>query len=115
MHGSTRNELENLLSGSANARALEQHLTSCRECAGEVAAMRSQHNLFRSLEPREEVELKKRLDFTPASCSALKNAKIPSGPSSFILPSANASRLLRSRSPCFSARTWWPRKNSTGI
>ena len=56
MHGSTRNELESLLNGSANAGALEQHLTSCRECAGEVAAMRSHHDLFRSLKPKEEIE-----------------------------------------------------------
>jgi anti-sigma factor RsiW len=56
MHGSIRNELESLLKGNACAGTVKQHLTSCRECAGEVAAMRAQNGLFRSLEPTVEIE-----------------------------------------------------------
>ena len=56
MHGSIRNELESLLEGKADRGAVKQHISSCSECAGEVAAMRTQSDLFRSLKPGEEVE-----------------------------------------------------------
>jgi anti-sigma factor RsiW len=56
MHGSIRNELECLLDGNPSAGVLKQHLTSCGECAGEVAAMQAQNGLFRSLKPSEELE-----------------------------------------------------------
>jgi hypothetical protein len=56
MHGSIRNELESLLENKAAADVLKQHVASCGECAGEVAAMRAQNNLFHSLKSAEEVE-----------------------------------------------------------
>ena len=56
MHGSIRNELESLLEGTANPGHVKQHLTSCGECAGELAAMRDQNDLLRSWKAREEVE-----------------------------------------------------------
>jgi len=56
MHGSIRNELERLLVGKANPSGVKQHLTSCGNCAGEVAAMRAQNDLFRSLRAGGEIE-----------------------------------------------------------
>jgi hypothetical protein len=56
MHGSIRTELESLLEGNGDAASLTQHLTSCSECAGEVAAMQTQNNLFRPLKSSEDVE-----------------------------------------------------------
>ena len=56
MHGSIRNELESFLEGNADAAALRRHLTSCGECANEVAAMRTQNSLWRSLKSNEDFE-----------------------------------------------------------
>jgi predicted anti-sigma-YlaC factor YlaD len=56
MHGSIRNELENLLKSNADATPVIQHLADCDECKGELAAMRSQNKLFRSLKSNEDVE-----------------------------------------------------------
>ncbi len=56
MHGSIRNELESFLDGRADAGELQKHLSSCRECDGEVSAIRAQNNLFRSLRSNEEIE-----------------------------------------------------------
>jgi len=56
MHGSIRDELENLLEGKADASEVKQHLASCGACATEVAAMQDQNNLFRSLQAGDEAE-----------------------------------------------------------
>jgi hypothetical protein len=56
MHGSIRNELESLLEGKADAATVKQHLTSCGECADEVASMRAQNVLLRSWKTGEEIE-----------------------------------------------------------
>jgi hypothetical protein len=55
MHGSIRSELESLLAGNASADAVK-HLASCGECAGEMAAIGAQNDLFRSLKSNEEIE-----------------------------------------------------------
>ena len=56
MHGSIRNKLESLLEGKANVAEVQQHLIRCAECSGEVADMRTQKDLFRTLKPTEELE-----------------------------------------------------------
>jgi predicted anti-sigma-YlaC factor YlaD len=56
MHGSIRNDLERYLEGKGDAVPVSQHLASCRECAGDVTAMRAQNKLFRSLKSEEEFE-----------------------------------------------------------
>lgn len=56
MHGSIRNKLESLLEGKANVAEVQQHLIRCAECSGEVAGMRTQKDLFRTLKPTEELE-----------------------------------------------------------
>jgi anti-sigma factor RsiW len=58
MHGSIRNELENLLEVRTDAGEVKQHLSSCGECATEVAAMRDQNSRLRSLRTGEDVEPK---------------------------------------------------------
>jgi len=56
MHGSIRNDLENLLEGKARRNQVSQHLASCHECADELALLEDQKALFRSLRVAEEVE-----------------------------------------------------------
>jgi hypothetical protein len=57
MHGSIRNDLESYLEGAGvSTPPSQQHLSSCRECARDIAAMRAQNNLFRSLKSEEEFE-----------------------------------------------------------
>ncbi len=57
MHGSIRNELEGYLEGKGRtAPPSQQHLSSCSECACDIAVMRAQNNLFRSLKSEEEFE-----------------------------------------------------------
>lgn len=56
MHESIRNNLESLLDGSPSAGEVRKHLASCGDCAGTIAAMRSQTTLLRSLRPAEEFE-----------------------------------------------------------
>jgi hypothetical protein len=56
MHGSIRNELENLLADCASAGEVKQHLKACDACATELGGMRRQTQLFRSLRAGEDVE-----------------------------------------------------------
>jgi anti-sigma factor RsiW len=59
MHGPIRDRLEELLAaeGSArNARGLQQHLSSCKECSSELEAMRAQAELLHAWRAPEEVE-----------------------------------------------------------
>ena len=59
MHGSIRDRLEDLLraeSSVGSQKALSEHLSSCDECAGELAAMKSQAAMLKRLRPPEEVE-----------------------------------------------------------
>ena len=64
MHGSIRDGLEDLLSGKrstvksqeAEAQGLRDHLRSCEECSGEVAAMQAHCALLRELRAPEETD-----------------------------------------------------------
>ena len=52
MHRGVRDKLEEILAG-AGELAEERHLGECEECRAEVAAMREQRELLRSLRARE--------------------------------------------------------------
>lgn len=54
MHRSIRDNLEEVLAGSQAGGAIREHLTNCRECGGEVEAMREQARLLRSLRAETE-------------------------------------------------------------
>src|SRR5580698_3274311 len=56
MHRSIRDHLEEVLAGSRDggSRELEEHLTNCEECSGEVKAMREQVLLLRDLRAEAE-------------------------------------------------------------
>ena len=56
MHGPIRDRLEVLLNEGAPQDDLAGHLTSCAECATELAGMREQSTLLRNLRVTEEVE-----------------------------------------------------------
>lgn len=59
MHGSIRDRLEDLLSAEGSAvrdRGLIKHLSSCRECSSDLAAMQAQSDALRALRAPEEVE-----------------------------------------------------------
>lgn len=48
MHRGVRNKLEEILAGTGGALC-ERHLSECEECSAEIAAMREQRGLLRSL------------------------------------------------------------------
>ncbi len=48
MHRGVRNKIEEILAGRGDALC-ERHLSECEDCRTEVAAMREQRNLLRSL------------------------------------------------------------------
>lgn len=48
MHRGVRDKLEEILAGTGDALC-ERHLSECEECSAEVAAMREQRGLLRSL------------------------------------------------------------------
>ena len=50
MHRGVRDKLEEILAGTGGALC-ERHLSECEECSAEVAAMREQRGLLRSLRP----------------------------------------------------------------
>ncbi len=57
MHGSIRDRLEDLLRAeSARNRGVSEHLASCAECSAELAAMKAQADMVKTLRPPEEVE-----------------------------------------------------------
>jgi anti-sigma factor RsiW len=56
MHGSIRNDLENLLAGKARRNEVSRHLESCPECVDELALFASQNELFQSLRVTEDME-----------------------------------------------------------
>jgi anti-sigma factor RsiW len=56
MHGSIRNELENLLADCACGGEVKQHLKACEACATELGGMQRQTQLFRSLRAGEDIE-----------------------------------------------------------
>ena len=59
MHGSIRDQLENLLAAGEPASGKTEvgaHLAHCPECSSELKVMQEQTQLLRSLRPDEEVE-----------------------------------------------------------
>ncbi len=59
MHGSIRRRLEELLAASSSVLSKgnsDEHLVSCPECSSEIAAMRDQAVVLRSLRAPEEIE-----------------------------------------------------------
>ena len=52
MHRGVRDQLEDILAGGGDALC-ERHLSECGECGAELAAMREQRGLLRSLRPGE--------------------------------------------------------------
>jgi hypothetical protein len=52
MHRGVRDKLEDILAGSGDVLC-EQHLSECGECSTELAAMREQRSLLRSLRASE--------------------------------------------------------------
>jgi hypothetical protein len=54
MHRGVREKLEDILAGTGDALC-EQHLRECAECSAELAAMREQRGLVRSLRARDAV------------------------------------------------------------
>jgi predicted anti-sigma-YlaC factor YlaD len=58
MHGSVREELENLLAAkpSAGARNISDHVSNCNECASEIDAMRLQAEMLKTLRVPVEIE-----------------------------------------------------------
>jgi anti-sigma factor RsiW len=59
MHGSIRDQLENLLAAGEPATGKTEvgaHLAHCRECSSELKVMQEQTQLLRSLRPDDEVE-----------------------------------------------------------
>ncbi len=54
MHRSIRDNLEQVLAGSQAAGQVQEHLATCRECGGEVEAMREQARLLRGLRAETE-------------------------------------------------------------
>jgi anti-sigma factor RsiW len=59
MHGSTRDQLEDVLASKRDwvpSSSLSKHLASCGECASELESMRLQSELLRSLRPPSEME-----------------------------------------------------------
>jgi hypothetical protein len=58
MHGSVREELENLLAGKPSAAAIEsaRHISACQDCAQELQAMSNHAQMLKTLRPSEEFE-----------------------------------------------------------
>jgi hypothetical protein len=59
MHRQVRSKLEDILAGTGQLAGKpedDQHLDECVECRDEVAAMRSQQRLLRSLRPADDAE-----------------------------------------------------------
>ncbi len=59
MHGSIRENLEDLLTGKRSTRehqGLRKHLSSCTECSAEVESMKAQSELLQALRVPEEME-----------------------------------------------------------
>lgn len=58
MHGSVREELENLLAAKplAGATKAADHISACSECASEIDIMRAQSQLFGTLKASTPVE-----------------------------------------------------------
>ncbi|HSU61727.1 MAG TPA: hypothetical protein VLI55_20625 [Bryobacteraceae bacterium] len=59
MHRSIRGRLEDLLGADLRAGGqaeLKEHLASCHECSGELAAMKAQAAMLRNLRAPEEIE-----------------------------------------------------------
>ena len=58
MHGSVREELENLLAAkpSAGAGNITGHVSNCAKCASEIDAMRSQAEMLKTLKMPVEIE-----------------------------------------------------------
>jgi anti-sigma factor RsiW len=54
MHRGVRDKLEEILAGAGGALC-ERHLSECEECSAEVAAMREQRGLLRSLRAADSV------------------------------------------------------------
>jgi hypothetical protein len=54
MHRQVRSKLEDILAGTGATDA--SHITECAECRDEVAAMRGQQRLLRSLRPADDAE-----------------------------------------------------------
>ena len=58
MHGSVREELENLLAAkpSAAASRAADHVSGCEKCTSEMEAMRVHSQMFKTLQSPEQVE-----------------------------------------------------------
>jgi hypothetical protein len=58
MHGSVREELENLLAArpSAGGANVSRHISHCQGCAHELDVMRGQAQMLKALQPRVAVE-----------------------------------------------------------
>lgn|SRR6516165_3010185 len=56
MHRRVRDHIESVIAGSELEASCRRHLEECRKCREQVAAMREQADLFRSLSAPPEVE-----------------------------------------------------------